>query len=1265
MLDEPQNMRLHSKRAILGSYNLKDPPGSPTLKYPGPHWVPDNLRASWCAAETLTCCLSRDASITYKSTHRMLDSVLPDQRDCCEVGIELMLRDGCFTPERVIRARSSTDSSSVRLDPSDLHKSLRRSGSRALCLQENSLDELLRSHQKLMIEWREGLKLMPSSHSDSLSSVVVREQPRKTVLIREPPKRSPLSGEKSVKLLEVGKGLSAMSHSSLSHTCAPVLSSSPHSIPQRGNIPLAPPENVPRVSAPETQKLPERVQSARSMAVPSSAKLDLPPVSYGLTKSRHGGVHEPRLNPLTARPKVFKLSSETVVPGSRPSPSLSVRAKAREQSIKTVLDRDSPKGSSQADPKPSGPVVSALAPSSHGNVRAPERSPVGKREVSMEKRISAVRHSPVAEAAPTLLSMPVSCIRAPPAPLSKDGTSLSSRAFPTQRAHNASGMHRVVSTTTRREIKTPSRVSREPASPQSGKTLLQTVSERRVGFKATLQRYDKSPSAGVQERSTVCPKEGEERRMFSVINIQINKGEKVSPEPSEAPKQMYNPPSATYEPTSACKPATLSPSLSVCAKAQEQSIKTVLDRESLKGSSRVGSVPSGRIVSAPTPKRRNAMTPMKPSARKVEDSLEKRTSATKHSPVPNAALTLHNSTSILSIRPALAISSKDGARSSLQVTSTLVPSSVINACQVVSETTRRKVETLPRLSLESSLMRFGKTPIAGVVECSNEHSNVDLGPAIKQALMSSFSSKMGEKQRVSDTVVSRNKGTNEGTYQEVKTLSRVSSKTTTPWSDEPPSAGVQERSVECSEVTVGPFPVEQAQRRLISSSTKVEERRMPDAIVSSHNAGKEDESSTKPYAAFTPHASAPIALSVPLTRTGPLLLPSGGTIPHIEVVSGQCDLNVVNKASGAYGLCSPSLESAARKQPVTSIIPPSVEGEGQLARAAAYIQEHIKRRSSAPDEFPRYGSKEPPDKRMEIASTAIESRRLETDVVRARLEARTMLTLPPCRTKGVKLSHSSPEATLELPDSSLGTSVTDGQDLKPRQAVKAVRCADERLKTEESVLEESVMPAPRVIKSEWAPEGQPVSWAVSKIETRSACLRSPVTSAALTPFAPLPAFLSQALPSSLLSPELSGFLMKSPGEGDCKWRPIKAANSPNNPGVGMQSPESKTSVLTLVSKPNIAGVPSPRFLSDEHKWRACCKPPNTVASAQRRLFAIVIELILLSATWHSRVVFKSPVARPEKNRQPDRTDARLQPNRSCGCLQLRLVSVSVASYLPF
>ena len=66
-----------------------------------------------------------------------------------------------------------------------------------------------------------------------------------------------------------------------------------------------------------------------------------------------------------------------------------------------------------------------------------------------------------------------------------------------------------------------------------------------------------------------------------------------------------------------------------------------------------------------------------------------------------------------------------------------------------------------------------------------------------------------------------------------------------------------------------------------------------------------------------------------------------------------------------YGLHSPSLKTA-RKQSIVSCVPVSVEGEGQLARAAAYIRECIKRRSLASDEFPCHSDKVPPDKSLDV-----------------------------------------------------------------------------------------------------------------------------------------------------------------------------------------------------------------------------------------------------------------------------------------------------------
>ena len=110
--------------------------------------------------------------------------------------------------------------------------------------------------------------------------------------------------------------------------------------------------------------------------------------------------------------------------------------------------------------------------------------------------------------------------------------------------------------------------------------------------------------------------------------------------------------------------------------------------------------------------------------------------------------------------------------------------------------------------------------------------------------------------------------------------------------------------------------------------------------------------------------------------------PPDDPIPPIEVISRQRDtLRVVNKTSGVYRVRSPSLKTA-RKQSVT----PSVEGEGQLARAAAYIWERILRRSSACDEFVPRTPKVPPDKATESVSMCVRSTRDSTSDVEVREE---------------------------------------------------------------------------------------------------------------------------------------------------------------------------------------------------------------------------------------------------------------------------------------
>ena len=150
MLDEPHNVRLHTRRAILGSYNLKDPPRSPNISYSGPQWVPDSLHAAWCTAKTLMHYMPDNTPVTYESVCRMLKLVLPDQRECCEVGIELLLMANRLMPERVLSdAHSSIISKPSRQESQCSHKSLRQ-GSRSASSLQDTIDEIVRNHMALM-----------------------------------------------------------------------------------------------------------------------------------------------------------------------------------------------------------------------------------------------------------------------------------------------------------------------------------------------------------------------------------------------------------------------------------------------------------------------------------------------------------------------------------------------------------------------------------------------------------------------------------------------------------------------------------------------------------------------------------------------------------------------------------------------------------------------------------------------------------------------------------------------------------------------------------------------------------------------------------------------------------------------------------------------------------------------------------------------------------------------------------------------------------
>ncbi|KAF8344675.1 hypothetical protein F5887DRAFT_1075284 [Amanita rubescens] len=310
-------------------------------------------------------CLPHGTPVTYKSTCRMLDSVLPHQRECCKVGIGLMLIDGRFTPERAPCARSSTSQSQSRQDS---HGSHRWDSPRASRLLDDILDEFVKRQDELRVELAKSRKELKASltsgHLSPMSDAsAIREQSRKMVLVKEQPKGSSISDMK------------------------PASRSSSVSFSKPGKVMAEKPPLSPLRSSVHSGLLQSALGEKTRPRVTSVAKPEPCLAPRGLESSNLSVVHElpPARKSMIMRHKVLKSILETDSAITRLSPSLSVCAKAREQSIKTVLDRELPKGSSKVDSKPPGRVVSAPAPSTRGNARTPEKSPVKKGEVNTEK----------------------------------------------------------------------------------------------------------------------------------------------------------------------------------------------------------------------------------------------------------------------------------------------------------------------------------------------------------------------------------------------------------------------------------------------------------------------------------------------------------------------------------------------------------------------------------------------------------------------------------------------------------------------------------------------------------------------------------------------------------------------------------------------------------------------------------------------------------------------------------------------------------------
>ncbi len=243
--------------------------------------------------------------------------------------------------------------------------------------------------------------------------------------------------------------------------------------------------------------------------------------------------------PKTPRETSEKASSEAT---SQALPRSNMHAKAREHSVKVVLNRENLKGTSLTGVKPSTQVVSAPAAPKHINVRAVPRLPVAKvEEVSSVERTRAVGNLPVPKAALTLpKSTPVCSIRAHPTPSPKDRIFPSSRVSLTILTPNAISTRRVASDVTRRKIETQLRVSNAPVSQvplvspssQMMSTLRTTdVVNTRRGGKGTTRWNPETRTPSRVSRSTTLPLPGKSpisvRRLPSVVRQKPTVGLKV------------------------------------------------------------------------------------------------------------------------------------------------------------------------------------------------------------------------------------------------------------------------------------------------------------------------------------------------------------------------------------------------------------------------------------------------------------------------------------------------------------------------------------------------------------------------------------------------------------------------------------------------------------------------------------------------------------------------------------------------------------------
>src|SRR6266576_3942279 len=265
-------------------------------------------------------------------------------------------------------------------------------------LKLRALDELVACHEKKL-----------SSHKQELYSRYKRKyedfryEKLKTVGETKTKACADAWKEQSERLLSELREMLEVSERGREKPSMPGHSCPPSSIPIEGTHPRTTLVDSQKVSTPKTPNPPKQVQLTRSKASPSSVEPDPVPAPQGFNSSPPSVAHE-----LPSARNPLEMGTPISSPPHRPS----MRVKPVEQSTKTVLSREPPKGNSLMGIMPSTRIVSVPVPKCV-NTRTSGKLPIIKTKVNVEKDAKARRHSPMPKAAPTLLkSTPVSSIRA-------------------------------------------------------------------------------------------------------------------------------------------------------------------------------------------------------------------------------------------------------------------------------------------------------------------------------------------------------------------------------------------------------------------------------------------------------------------------------------------------------------------------------------------------------------------------------------------------------------------------------------------------------------------------------------------------------------------------------------------------------------------------------------------------------------------------------------------------------------------------------------